>query len=172
MFREYRLMWPVAFKQSTVSYEVPFGALTVGKDELPGAAGERYYVENSKQHPRGIGNWLSAAGENCALTLSSSVAVADYIDPTIDPVDYPVLQPILLASRRSCHDKGNDFFQPGDHSYYFSLTSHPAGDKAREEFGVSANTPLVAVYNPERFQKASLPEEYSFVSVNNPNVKM
>ena len=172
MFREYRLMWPVAFKQSAVSYEVPFGALTVGKDELPGAAGERYYVENSKQHPRGIGNWLSAAGENCALTLSSSVAVADYIDPTNDPVDYPVLQPILLASRRSCHDKGNDFFQPGDHSYYFSLTSHPAGDKAREEFGVSANTPLVAVYNPERFQKASLPEEYSFVSVNNPNVKI
>ena len=44
LYREYRLMWPLAFQRSSVSYEVPFGALTVGKDEMPGAAGERYYV--------------------------------------------------------------------------------------------------------------------------------
>lgn len=45
LYREYRLMWPLAFQRSSVSYEVPFGALTVGEDEMPGAAGERYYVE-------------------------------------------------------------------------------------------------------------------------------
>ena len=31
LYREYRLMWPLAFQRSSVSYEVPFGALTVGK---------------------------------------------------------------------------------------------------------------------------------------------
>lgn len=172
LYREYRLMWPIAFRNSTVSYEVPFGALTVGKDEMPGAAGERYYVENSKQRPRGIGSWLSAAGEKCAVTLSSSVAVADYIDPTDQPVDYTILQPILLASRKSCHPLGNEFTQPGDHSYHFSLTSHETGSRVREEFGVSSNEPVVAVYNPIRYEKASLPEEISFVSVNNPDVKV
>lgn len=172
MFREFRQMWPLAFPRSAVSYEVPFGALTVGKDEMPGAAGERYDVENSRQRPRGIGNWLSAAGETCAVTLSSSVAVADYVDPTDYPVAYPVLQPILLASRRSCHAKGNDFFQPGDHTYRFSFTSHAVGDIAREEFGQSANAPLVAVYNPQPFRAASLPEVCSFVSVSHPQVKI
>lgn len=172
MFREYRLMWPIAFPQATVSYEVPFGALTVGKDEMPGAAGERYYVENSRQRPRGIGNWLSAAGEKCALTLSSSVAVADYVDPTDQPAGYPILQPILLASRKSCHPLGNEFSQPGDHTYRFSLTSHGVGEIAREESGVSANAPLVAIYNPPSYQEAALPETYSFLSVDNPNVKI
>ena len=172
LYREYRLMWPLAFQRSSVSYEVPFGALTVGKDEMPGAAGERYYVENSKQRPRGIGNWLSAAGEKCAVTLSSSVAVADYIDPTDQPVDYTILQPILLASRKSCHPLGNDFIQPGDHSYHFSLTSHEVNSPLREEFGTSSNEPLVAVYNPIQYGKAFLPEEVSFVSVDNPNVKV
>ena len=86
--------------------------------------------------------------------MSSSVAVADYIDPTDQPVDYTILQPILLASRKSCHPLGNDFIQPGDHSYHFSLTSHEVNSPLREEFGTS------------------LPEEVSFVSVDNPNVKV
>ncbi len=170
MFREYRQMWPLAFEQSIVSYEVPFGALTVCQDEMPGAAGERYYVENKEQHPRGIGNWLSATDGEYAVTLSSSVAVADYIDPTNNPVKYTILQPILLASRKSCHPLGNDFFQPGDHFYHFSLTSHPVGEAKREMFGLSANEPLIAVYNPDTYINASLPEQYSFVSLNNPNV--
>ena len=121
------MMLPLALGCSEVSYEVPYGALTVGKDEMPGAAGERYYVENKEQHPRGIGNWISAASDNLAVTLSSSVAVADYIDPTDNPVDYTILQPVLLVSRQSCHYEGNSYFQPGDHSFRFSLTSHEKG---------------------------------------------
>ena len=41
MYREFRMMMPLALNQAEVSYEVPYGALTVGKDEMPGAAGER-----------------------------------------------------------------------------------------------------------------------------------
>lgn len=91
MYRDFRLMLPLALGKAEVSYEVPYGALTIGRDEMPGAAGERYYVENKEQHPRGIGNWISAASDQMAVTLSSSVAVADYIDPTDNPVDYTVL---------------------------------------------------------------------------------
>lgn len=172
MFRDFRLMLPLALGKAEVSYEVPYGSLTVGKDEMPGAAGERYYVENKLQHPRGIGNWISAANENVAVTLSSSVAVADYIDPTDQPVDYTILQPILMASRKSCHPLGNDFFQPGDHSFHFSLTSHPKNSTVREESGVSANVPLVSVYNPTSYKKATLPEEYSFLQTDNKQVKI
>lgn len=168
LYREYRMMWPLAFGQASVSYEVPYGALTVGKDEMPGAAGERYYVENKKQRPRGIGNWLSATDNTDAVTISSSVAVADYIDPTDQPAGYTILQPILLASRRSCHPLGNEFIQPGDHYYHFSLTSHAAGNQTREKSGLSANEELVAVYHPETYAGVNLPEELSFVSVDNP----
>lgn len=173
LYRDFRLMWPLALgNQAEVSYEVPYGALTVGKDEMPGAAGERYYVENKKQHPRGIGNWISAAGQKAAVTLTSSVAVADYIDPTDQPADYTILQPILLASRHSCHPEGNPFFQPGDHSFHFSLTSHQPGSIEREEAGVSGNVPLLAVYNPEQKANASLPEQCSFLTIDNPKVKV
>lgn len=172
LYREYRLMWPLALDKADVSYEVPYGTLTVGKDEMPGAAGERYYVENKKQRPRGIGNWISAANDKVAVTLTSSVAVADYIDPTDQPADYTILQPVLLASRHSCHGLGNPFFQPGDHSYRFSLTSHSSGSRAREEQGVSANVPLLNVFNPVQNVNASLPETVSFISIKNPNVKV
>ena len=172
MYREFRMMMPLALNQAEVSYEVPYGALTVGKDEMPGAAGERYYVENSKQHPRGIGNWISASSGNVAVTLSSSVAVADYIDPTENPVGYTILQPILMASRQSCHYQGNSYFQPGDHSFRFSLTSHASGSIAREEQGVSANAPLVAVYQPVQQKNAVLEEQTSFLNTNNSFVKV
>lgn len=170
MYREFRMMLPLALGRSEVSYEVPYGALTVGKDEMPGAAGERYYVENKEQHPRGIGNWISAASDNLAVTLSSSVAVADYIDPTDNPVDYTILQPVLLASRQSCHYEGNSYFQPGDHSFRFSLTSHEKGSIKREECGVSANAPLMAVYQPLQSANPLLEEKASFVEIDNPKV--
>lgn len=170
MFREYRWMLPLAMKQGTVSYEVPFGALTVGQDEMPGCAGERYMVENKLLHPRGIGNWISASGNGFAVTLSSSVAVADYVDPTTFPTENTILQPILLASRKSCHYLGNDYFQPGDHYYHFSFTSHAPASSQREEFGVSVNEPVLAVFNPRRYQNAFLPETGAFVSTDNDRV--
>ena len=172
MFRDFRLMLPLSFGKAEVSYEVPFGSLIVGKDEMPGAAGERYYEENKNQHPRGIGNWISASDGKSAVTLTSSVAVADYIDPTENPVDYTILQPVLMASRKSCHYLGNNYFQPGDHHFQFSLTSHAAGSIEREESGVSGNAPLLLVANPASYAQASLPEDYSFLSVGNEQVKV
>ncbi|MGM9812851.1 MAG: glycosyl hydrolase-related protein [Muribaculaceae bacterium] len=172
MYRDFRMMLPLAMNQAKVSYEVPYGVLRVGEDEMPGAAGERYYVENKLQHPRGIGGWIGALGDGVAVTLASSVAVADYVDPTDNPVDYAVLQPILLASRRSCHPEGNNFSQPGDHHFHFALTSHAVDNIRRNQFGTSANTPLLTVFSPIESKKAHLAGEMSLFGIDNANVNI
>lgn len=170
LFREYRMMFPLNLNNANITYEVPYGILTVGKDEMPGAAGERYYVENKEQRPRGIGNWIAASDATVGVTLSSSVAVADYFDPTTDVSRQPVLQPVLLASRKSCHWQGNEYLQHGDHYYHFSLTSHQPESKQGIQFGTASNEKLKAIFAPRIYKDASLPVSLSFIDVRNENV--
>jgi alpha-mannosidase len=106
------------------------------------------------------------------VTFSTSVAVNDYKDPTDDPVPYPVLQPILLASRRSCHGEGNWYLQEGDHHYRFSLTSHAAGWRKGYKQGIQANSPLVAVDAMPAGRAADLPESMSFLPFSAPNLAL
>jgi len=170
LYREYRMMLPVNIVNGDVAYETPFGVLQVGKDEMPGAAGERYYVENKDQRPRGIGNWIGVSGKDFGITVSSSVAVADYQDPTVHPVDNTILQPILFASRKSCHWEGNEYLQIGDHYFHFSLTSHAPGWKQGCRFGQMANEKLLAVFAPKAYKDAALPQSFSFFDIQNANV--
>ena len=170
LYREYRMMLPVNVTDGEVAYEVPYGVLRVGRDEMPGAAGERYHVENKDQRPRGIGNWIGVSGRDFGVTLSSSAAVADYQDPTDHPVTNTILQPILIASRKSCHGQGNEYLQIGDHYFHFSLTSHVPGWKQGYRFGQSANEKLTAVFAPKSYQDAVLPQSYSFFDIQNENV--
>ena len=169
-YREFRLALPLNMQKATTSYEVPFGVVQVGKDEIRGAAGERYTQPVSEVHPREVQNWLGASDNYVGVTMSSSVAVADYVDPTTDPASYPVLQPVLLASRRSCHPWGNWYLQPGSHDFHFSISSHQPGWKNGYRFGIQANNPLRTVVAPARLPGAALPEEKSFLSVDAPNV--
>ncbi len=147
-----------------MTYEVPFGVLQVGKDELKTAAGERYVTPCQDVHPRGIMNWIGASNDHFGVTISSSVAVADYVDPTDQPWEGPVIQPILLASRHSCHWEGLQFSQVGDHHYKFSLTSHDPGWENGYRFGIAANEPLQFIFNPDK-EKALLPDSKSFFSI-------
>jgi alpha-mannosidase len=144
------------------------GVVTVGEDEIQGAAGERYQTPCTDIHPRGIMNWIGANGSGFGVTLSSSVAVADYIDPTDNPVKKTILQPILLASRHSCHWEGLPYRQKGDHHFNFSFTSHETGWKHGYRFGRQANEPLIAVTKPV-VGALELPQVYSFVNVENSN---
>ncbi len=170
LYREFRMMLPLSLSDAEVSYEVPFGILTVGKDEMEGAAGERYYVPNKELHPRGIGNWISAANSSAAVTLSSSVAVADYIDPTSSDNNKTILQPILMASRMSCHGEGNPYLQPGDHYFHFSMTSGRPDKIAQHHFGVSSNEKPETVVAPQQYKAASLNENTEFIGIDNSNV--
>ena len=170
LYREYRMALPIKMNDGQVSYETAYGVSEVGKDEIEGAAGERYITECKDIHPRGIENWIGVSNDEFGVTLSSSAAVADYIDPTENPSGNTILQPLLLASRRSCHGEGNEYLQTGDHHYSFSFMSHNSGWKNGFAFGKQANEKLQVVVNPKKYADASLPEEKSFFSVNGENV--
>jgi len=167
---EYRIAFPLNQEQGKITYEVPFTKVTVGEDEIPGAAGERYQQIAKDLHPREVLDWISSSDNNSGVTLSSDVAVWDYIDPTDDPVGYPILQPILLASRKSCHWQGNWYLQAGNHQYRFSLTSHKSGWKNgyQQAKGYNMTVPFLQLSNISN--KANLPESYSFFNISEPNV--
>jgi alpha-mannosidase len=167
-YREYRLALPVAANKGQVAYEIPFGVLEVGSGEAQTTGGPAYgdlvYDERfSDIRPREVQNFLSAGDDRFGVTLTTSVAVNDYKDPTDVPVAYPVLQPVLLASRRSCHSEGNWYLQEGDHFYRFSLTSHAAGWRNGYRAGIAAASPLIAVRPPAARAEADLPEARSFL---------
>jgi alpha-mannosidase len=167
-YREYRLALPVAANKGQVAYEIPFGVLEVGSGEAQTTGGPAYgdlvYDERfSDIRPREVQNFLSAGDDRFGVTLTTSVAVNDYRDPTDVPVAYPVLQPVLLASRRSCHSEGNWYLQEGDHFYRFSLTSHAAGWRNGYRAGIAAASPLIAVRPPAARAEADLPEARSFL---------
>jgi len=174
-YREYRLAVPVAAENGQVAYEIPFGVLEAGSGEARGTGGPAYgrlvYDEEMKDiRPREVQNFLCAGDGRFGLTLSTSVAVNDYKDPTDDPVPYPVLQPILLASRRSCHGQGNWYLQEGDHHFRFSITSHAAGWRNGYRPGIAANSPLMAVVPAGPLAAAGLPESRSFLPFGAPNL--
>ncbi|MBN1292735.1 MAG: discoidin domain-containing protein [Candidatus Latescibacteria bacterium] len=168
--REYRLAFPIAVENGTVSYDAPMGVVEVGKSEIDGAAGERYTDNASDVHPREVQEWFNASDDNLGVTVSSSVAVFDWIDPTDNPVDYPVLQPLLLASRRSCHGEGNWYLQAGDHHFAFSLFSGREGWCTGFVQGVRHNNPLITVPHPRRGETFRLPETLSFASTGDSSV--
>jgi alpha-mannosidase len=142
--RELRAAFAFAMQKGNIAYEVPMGILKVGQDEMTGAPGgwtaEGTYTQNASEiHPREVQNFITAYNNNFGLTISGSVAVWDYIDPTAEPVDYPVLQPLILATRKSCHAEGNWYEQKGDHSYRFSLTSHKPDWKQAYKPGIESS---------------------------------
>ncbi len=168
LYREFRTAFPIDMNNAQVSYEVPFGTVKVGLDEIK-TAGERYTPLCKDVHPRAIIDWISASDEEMSVTLSSSVAAADWIDPTSDSVN-PVLQHILLASRTSCHWEGNEYSQGGDHFYNNILTSNKTGELSGKRIAKQHNEPIYIIVNPEKSIQASLPEQASFFSIDKENV--
>jgi alpha-mannosidase len=174
-YREFRLALPVAAADGRVAYEIPLGVLEVGSGEAKGTGGPAYgnlvYDELlSDIRPREVQNFLYAGDGQFGVTLTTSVAVNDYKDPTDSPVPYPVLQPILLASRRSCHGEGNWYLQEGDHHYHFSVISHAAGWQNGFRAGIAAGSPLIVIGNPASGPAADLPEARSFLPVSAPGI--
>ncbi len=169
LYREFRTAFPVDMENAKISYEVPFGSVQVGKDEIK-AAGDMYTALSKDVHPRGIIDWISASNDELSITLSSSVAAADWIDPTKDNSDKPVLQHLLLASRTSCHWEGNEYSQGGNHYYNNVLTSTRKGSLLGQKIAKQKNEPLIVVVNPDTAIDASLPESTSFFAIDNENV--
>lgn len=173
--RQFRLALPLNMRERTINYEVPMGVLEVGRDEMKQAPegwawGGTYRQRPEEINPREVQNFISASGNGIGVTLSSCVAVADWIDPSRESADYPMLQGILLSSHKSCHGLGNWYEQKGTHNYSFSLLSHSEGWQNGYHFGVEANHPLRAVKKTNR--GGTLPAEQSFLRISNPFVAL
>ncbi len=170
LYREFRMAMPLKMNESKVAYAVPFGILRVGENELHRAAGERYKTDCREVHPRGIDAWIGAANDKESITLSSDVVVADYIDPTTNPVPYTILQPILFASRKSCNGEGNEYLQTGDHHFTFPFTSGSNNLLQQNREGIGNHEPLFVVVNPYISRKAILEEDGSFFNSDNNDI--
>ena len=175
LWREFRMALPLAVDKPVVAYEVPMGVVEIGKDELPTTGGHAYgnltYFEQCRDiHPREVQNFVDASDGKGGVTLSSDVSVFDWIDPVDTNNHATVLQPVLLASRKSCNGEGVWYPQAGDHSYRFALTSHEGGWRQGRKPGIQANHELIAVVGAKPAAHAALPAEMSFFSVSADNV--
>lgn len=172
LYREFRMALPIQTTDASITYEVPYGKLEVGLDEMEGDAGERYTTPAKDIHPRAMQNWINVSDSRFGVTLSSSVVAVDYLDPTGMAGEGVLIQPILLASRRSCHGEGNEYLQTGDHHFSFSLHSHQPGWENGSHFGTEANEPLLVASGFQQAARASLPSELSFFSLSDPRVNL
>ena len=176
-YREYRMAFPLNQRESKIAYEVPMGVVEVDKDEIKGAAGfsygtQDYSTECSKVHPREVQDWFNSSKNNVSVTISSSVAVFDWIDPTGNTNNATVLQPILLASRKSCHSEGNYYLQPGNHTFHFSLTSSRGDWSGSTSAGKQQNQPLKPIVVNVPAIRNGLPSTYSFASTDASTVQI
>ena len=169
LFREFRTAFPINMDGAEIAHEVPFGRVRVGKDEIK-TAGERYTPLCKDVHPRAIVDWISATDDEVSVTLSSSVAAADWIDPTEQSGGKAVLQHVLLASRVSCHWEGNEYSQAGHHDFHNVLTSNEAGSIQGQKVAKQKNEPLQVVFYPDTSNDADLPEALSFFSIDSENI--
>ena len=164
LYREFRAAFPLNMSSPKITYEVPMGVVEVDKDELKGAAGNIYKTDCRVVHPRTMGDWVNASDGQFGATISSSVIAFDYLDPTTNPTAKTLLQPILFASRKSCHGEGNDYIQLGDHHFSFSLYIHESGWKNGFREGKQSQNKLYTVLDPVQAQNRPLPESRSFFS--------
>lgn len=174
--RQYRIAFPLnMMDKRTINYEVPMAILEVGEDEMKqkpmgwswGGSYVHYPVDT---HPREIQNFMTVSGNFFGFTMSSPVAVADWIDPSREQAVYPVLQGILLSSHKSCHGAGNWYNQKGTHNYHFSVNSHVEGWKNGYHFGMGVNNPL-RVMKKEN-EGGNLDGSHSFLQISDPFVLM
>ncbi|MFA5292306.1 MAG: glycoside hydrolase family 38 C-terminal domain-containing protein [Phycisphaerae bacterium] len=173
--REIRMAFPLDLPNGKIAYEVPMGILKVGENETKGAPGgwteQGHYDQNASEvYPREVQSFITAYNDKARIIIGGGVAVWDYIDPTGNPVDYPVLQPVLLATRKSCHWEGNWYEQKGNHSFKFSLTACNPSDKQYWRTGIESNHFLYAIYDVSRNANTDLPVEKSFFSLSSKNV--
>ena len=168
--KEFRMALPANIPHAQVTYEVPFGALEVGKDEIEGKPFDGWYSRPAREiHPREVQDWISASDGKVGVMLSSSVAVVDYLDADEKQERATLLQPILLAARKSCHSLGNWYLQKGDHSFHFAFTSFSGDWRGHYRFGNEVNGPFPSAAVAPKAVAPSIPSSLSMCQVSEPN---
>jgi alpha-mannosidase len=158
--RELRVVFPINLDEARLSYEVPFGTVEMGKDELdfsllpPDSFTQFSPKIYGGDHPlpyREAINWIDASspqylGSGCLV--ASDITLHLFRDETADPVAYPVLQQVLLSVRKSIAWNPEYWYtQPGDHRYRMALFPHGGDWRSRYRQGIEFNYPLTAFAN-------------------------
>jgi alpha-mannosidase len=175
--REFRVAFPLRMENSQIAYRVPMGVVEVGRTEMKKIPGystpwEIYSTPPEEIRPREVQDWFSAREGNTSVTISTDVAVFDYNDPTSNQVSYPILQPLLMATRRSVNRKpdSNWYLQRGDHHFSYNFYSHSGDWKEGRQLGEQQNNPLIARVIQRSQLVGILPELFSFASVDKKNI--
>ncbi len=180
--RELRIVFPVNLDRSfKASYEIPFGTVEMGRDEidysiLPENFESLFTPEKygRKGLPyREAVNWVDVSsgdyqGNGCLF--ASDMTVHLFRDETANPVDYPVVQHVLLSTRESlAWNPEYSFTQAGSHSYRMALYPHQEGWRVAYKNGQSFNKPLIA-FSGKGSETAPLPVSQSFLKVEPSNI--
>ena len=152
--KELRIVFPVNLDNLfQASYEVPFGTVEMGRDEidysyLPDNYGCQFNSKYSRKDLpfREAINWVDVSagiykGNGCLF--ASNMTVHLFHDETTNPADYPVVQHVLLSSRKSIAWNPEYWFtQEGNHSYRMALYPHEGNWRYAYKEGLAFNSPL------------------------------
>ena len=156
--RELRVVFPLNLDEARLSYEVPFGTVEIGKNELdfsllpPDNDTQFTPAIYGGQHPlsfREAINWIDASSPDylsSGCLAASDMTVHLFRDETTNPVSYPMLQHVLLSVRKSLAWNPEYWFtQPGDHRYRMSLLPHRGNWRLRYREAIGFNHRLIGV---------------------------
>jgi alpha-mannosidase len=182
--KELRIVFPVNMDKSfRTSYEIPFGTVEMGRDEIDYS----YLPDNHETQFRDLYarkdlpfreavNWVNVStgnykGNGCLF--ASDMTVHLFRDETSEPVDYPVVQHVLLSSRKSLAWNPDYWFtQAGTHSYRMALYPHEGNWRFAYKDGLAFNSPLQVFSGKgkEPTSNVSLPLSESLISITPSNI--
>jgi alpha-mannosidase len=180
--RELRIVFPVKLDRSfKASYEIPFGTVEMGRDEIDYSLLPENFESlfapakyGQKDLPyREAVNWVDVSsgdyqGKGCLF--ASDMTVHQFRDETANPVDYPVVQHVLLSTRESlAWNPEYSFTQAGSHSYRMALYPHQGGWRIAYKNGQAFNKPLIA-FSGKGGGTAPFPVTQSFLKIEPSNI--
>jgi alpha-mannosidase len=183
--RELRVVFPLNLDEARLSYEVPFGTVEIGKNELdfsllpPDNDTQFTPAIYGGQHPlsfREAINWIDASSPDylsSGCLAASDMTVHLFRDETTNPVSYPMLQHVLLSVRKSLAWNPEYWFtQPGDHRYRMSLMPHRGNWRLRYREAIGFNHRLIAFVADATAPAAAgaVPDSGRYLRLDPPNL--
>ncbi len=183
--RELRIVFPVNMDKSfEATYDVPFGRVEMNRDNvdysyLPDNYECQFvadrYGRNDLPFREAI-NWVDVSSGNYkgnGCLFASDMTVHQFRDETADPVDYPVVQHVLLSTRASFGwNPKYSFTQEGSHHYRMAIFPHDGNWRFAFKEGLAFNNPLTAVSGKaaDSAAKEILPVSGSFLKTEPANI--
>ena len=161
--RELRVVFPIHLDEARITYEVPFGKVELGQDELdfsllPADPLRTWFEQVPYGAKRALPyreaiNWVDASdahylGHGCLSASDTTVHL--FRDDTDHPISHPLLQHVLLCTRKSqSWNPLNWFTQKGTHRYRVSVMPHADNWRDRYQEAIGFNYPLLAFVKQE-----------------------